>query len=412
LAYDILKRIPSGQTTEMEKMVGLPAQLVDEFYSKKGLTGDDGKPTMNEADMEQFMGGVKQLGALLAMPKTATRNEWDAARTRYSETFKDFSDATMQAVDTYYTEKSVSAEQGASYLAAHPEVAQYLTFREQAIAQDPLLFRYYGSLNFLDQYYQRIMASHALETWPGIDKVAFAYDQVKANGGDTKAFLVDHPELKDYWNYIDAERKKIKQDEAEIGPKIPPVDAVWRTDLAQMGVIAKEAYQNRIAANPTAAPIDAMALPYIGTPDTTATSGTFNITAFLNQEAEKRWPGMAKTYAAYTALTNTKLQSAFLVQHPEVSEYKKWFTGQKKAYDASVKVQKAAVPEMPQWSQWKSIFDPSVSRLLEEYFATGTMSSALRKNLERTLASAGISDVEGWLTQMGQSFNSASGTGS
>jgi hypothetical protein len=406
LVYDILKRIPPGQTTEFADMVGLSNELIDYFYSQKGLTNQDGRPNMNDADMQQFMGGIKQLGAILAMPPTATRNEWNAAKLQYSKAFSMFDETTMQNVDMYFTIRSKDSNFGEQYLAQHPEVQQYFAYRDQTIMKDALLFRYYGGINFLDSFYQRDMAAHALETWPDIDKIAFAYDQVKANGGDTKGFLKDYPQLSEYWKYVSVERSKIKGQLNELSSKIPEVPAFWRSDNGQMGVIAKQAMENRTQSNP-AVPIDSMALPYIGEGEkVSATGAGFDLSTFLSGEAEKLWPGMKESYSAYKTLLakNAKLASAYLLEHPDVSEYIAWDKKLRNAYNRSIKAQKTATPVEATWNDWAGVFNDSTRRLLENYFATGKLSASVRSSLTRTLAKAGIYDVDGWLSQMSKSM--------
>lgn len=405
LVYDILNRIPPGQTSEYAKLFDIDPDLIDRFYSMKGLTDDDGKPTMTEIETQRFMAGIRDLGSIMAMPPTAVRNEWNAARRHYGEVFSRFSDEVMRNVDTWYIVRDKDAELGRQYLAQHPEVSEYLSFREQAITQDAILFRYYGGIDFLEKYYKRIMASTAAEKWPEIERIAMAYDQVRSNGGDTKGFLVAHPELREYWNFLDAERGKIKKQLAALSSKIPESpQAFWREDAKNLSAIAKGVYEDRLSMIPdNEKAIDSLALPFIGTGEETTPEFSFN--QFLSSEAEKRWPGITKTFEEYkrTAAKNPGLASAFLTQHPEVAEYMKWEKEMRKRYNAALKGQAAATQAPVTWGAWKSVFSSSMQRLIEEYFTTGTLSPSARKNLERTLAAAGIYDVDAWLAQMASS---------
>ncbi len=408
LAYDVLSRIPPGQLSDMARLVDIDPALVDAFYSKKGLVGDDGKLSMGTADMERFMLGIKDLGAILAMPPSTTRYEWDMARRRYSELLGNVSDEIMNSVDTYYTINKGDLAKGREYMASHPEVGQYLAFREKTIMEDATLFRFYGGYNFVEQYYKGLMSTEAVEKWPEIERLLGAYDDVKAAGGDTKGFLGLHPEIQEYWDFLSAEREEIKKAMAALSGKITESTPIWRSDMNDLSLKAKQAYETRIKdAGTDKAAVDALALPFIGsgeqnTPD-------FNLTNFLNTEAEKRWPGITESTNAYKAAAakSPGLASAYLVEHPEVAEYIKWEKEMRKRYNASLGGKNSgggAELRVMTWADWAGVFSTPTRRLLEDYFRTGTMPDNLRASITRTLNAAGITDVDSWLQQMAASI--------
>lgn len=405
LIYDILNRIPPGQTTEYAKAMGIDPELIDRFYSKKGLTDDNGQPTMTAIEMGRFRDSIRDLGSILAMPDTATRNEWRAAKQHYSEVFKQFSKEVMQNVDMWYLTRGKDADLGRQYLKEHPEVQQYLEARDQIISNDALLFRYYGGISFVESYYQRIMASHAEEQWPDIEKIAMAYSQVQKNGGDTKGFLKAHPQLREYWNYVDQEREKINLVLEGLTQRIPESpQASWRKDVRDLSAKATAVYESRMSMVPEQnKAIDSMALPYMPQ-EGEVTYANFDFTGFIKAEAEKRWPGITALDSQYDNMDKA-MQQATLYQRPELAEYQKWEKEMRRRYNAAKKSQPVTTPEVPMtWDVWRPVFDPSVQRLVESYFTTGKLSESVLKNLERTLSQAGITDVYAWLDQMRDSY--------
>jgi hypothetical protein len=404
LAYDVLRRIPPGQTSDFARLVDIDGELLDLFYERKGFVDDKGALTMTQADLDRFMAGIRDLGAVLAMPKTAIREEWDAARRQYSKIFSIFGDDVMRKVDEYYTINSEDMDLGRQYMNANPEVRQYMEFREKAIMEDALLFRYYGGIDFVEKYYKRIMAAEAEKKWPGIERLLLAYGQVKDNGGNTTGFIKEHPELKEYWDFIDEERGKINNALSGLSGKIPEVLPVWRKDITALSVRAKEIYENRNAMiSKPQKEIDSLALPFIGEYKEATSSG---LTAFLDREAEKMWPGITELYNQYKeyAASSPAMASAMLLEHPELKEYKNWMEKKKKAYNAAMKMQGTQQsPVAATWADWSGVFSDSTRRLLEDYFRDGIMSDALRSNITRILAAAGVNDVDAWLAQMAAS---------
>ncbi|KKL74452.1 hypothetical protein LCGC14_2064740, partial [marine sediment metagenome] len=80
LAWNVIDRIPPGQSRDFAKLANIPETALDDFFNSKGdLEG------MSEADRMQFMGGIIRLSALLDIPDRATRGEWDLVSSLQSE---------------------------------------------------------------------------------------------------------------------------------------------------------------------------------------------------------------------------------------------------------------------------------------------------------------------------------------
>ncbi len=401
LCWEVLRRIPPGQSGKYAKAFGIDEKVIDRFY-EVGLAG------MNEDEAMYLMSNIRIMGSVMAMPETAIRKEWNAAHTKYSAIFSTVPDSVVRSVDAYYTALNISQDEGLKYINSHPEVAEYLDWRAQVISNDPLLMKYYGGIKFLEGYYDRIISTAASARWPGIDELVLAYQDVKKNGGDTKGFITQYPQLREYWDFVDAQRARMKNFLASISSKIPESPSgFWRTDINAASEKAQEAFRNMQEQQSSAdIAVNSLAVPFIGSGD--QNTPDFNLTEFLNTEAEKRWPGITESMNAYKAAAakSPGLASAYLVEHPEVAEYIKWDKEMRKRYNASVAGKKSgsgAELRVMTWADWAGVFSTPTRRLLEDYFRTGTMPDNLRASITRTLSAAGITDVDSWLQQMAAS---------
>ena len=84
-AWNVLNRIPPGQTKQFAEYSGLDYRLLQEFYDNKG---DLSK--MPESDRNRFMQGMLDASVVLSIPDTATKHEWERAQGQYKEGCTDF----------------------------------------------------------------------------------------------------------------------------------------------------------------------------------------------------------------------------------------------------------------------------------------------------------------------------------
>ena len=225
-AYAVLSRVKPGKTDNLSAELGLPYDMINKFYESKGDFSD-----WPEGDRKRFMGVIADLGASLALPNDATRKEWLAASTRYSE-MRDqakeiFGDDIWTKVDAAYAQKGAginSNVQFEKYLENNPDVEQAMEWRTRYILQDPVLSAYYGGLDKLRSYYMgQMYDSIEKELGEDIWDKWTTYWSLRNTGQDdrAKAFFNDHPELEEYGDLKEEGLKQIQEQIVKYGNDLP-----------------------------------------------------------------------------------------------------------------------------------------------------------------------------------------------
>lgn len=220
-AYNVLSRIPPGDSTSLLRGMGLADDLVQKFYDSKGDFSD-----WTPQDKERFMGAMLDLGATFALPDQATREEWNDAKDTYKEAQKQISEelglpyegnsrGVWDVINTYYDLKDENAEAAEVFKAAHPEIDEAFGLLNEAKLSDPVLAQYYATLDTVESYYSGKIRAQLFEQY-GKDillKQSEYYEKAYEGKSAQKAFLNQHPELRAYW-------KKKKELEAGMNEKI------------------------------------------------------------------------------------------------------------------------------------------------------------------------------------------------
>ncbi|MCP4143061.1 MAG: hypothetical protein GY755_22685 [Chloroflexi bacterium] len=195
-SYNVLNRIPPGLSSDFLSAAGLTEGTVQDFYDSKG----DFQGWNNE-EKERFMSAIVDLGAMLEMPNTATRNEWVDVRTRYSALKSDIStrlgEEIWDKVDYYY---DLDRTKRKEFLVNNPDVEDALNAQSSGVAEDALLLDYYGSISSLERYHKsKISEALGIEFGEDIKEKWDMYYALRLV--DTKKasqFKKEHPEMKAY----------------------------------------------------------------------------------------------------------------------------------------------------------------------------------------------------------------------
>ena len=198
-AYGILARIPPGQSDDLLKMVGINQDTVDKFYAAKGDMTQMTKP-----ERELFMAAVMNMGALLKIPDNATSVDWNRAKTAYSQVYTDaekmYGSDIWTKVDTYYGYLDQNYQLANDYLDAHPEVQEVFQYKQQAIAANPDVYKYYGSIDTIQRYYDTLLRQELVAQFG--EEIYAQFDEYGEIGlTDPKAaarYYKAHPALKQY----------------------------------------------------------------------------------------------------------------------------------------------------------------------------------------------------------------------
>lgn len=236
LAYNVLGRIPPGQSGDITELVGIDKGLMEQFYANKGDMS-----SFNPTDRDRFMAGIVDAGALFKLPEYATRQEWDAARSTYQQMQAQgeamFGADIWDRVDRYYAAKGSDQESrdlADSILKNEPMIEAALDWKSRAIEQTPLLMQYYGGIEFLEQAWKGRMYQQAGEVFgenifdlqtlyfeakdheaalveqyvamklqdPATAKDFYA-NYLKKGMSPTDMFLTAYPQVDNYWDWKD-----------------------------------------------------------------------------------------------------------------------------------------------------------------------------------------------------------------
>jgi hypothetical protein len=237
-AYNVLSRIPPGQSYDILKAAGLKEGDIEKFYSSKGFT-DEGV-SYTDSEKQKFMAAVLDMSAVFAMPEGATRQEWDVVKMQYKDMqdqiTKTFGAEINNTISHYYDLLDTNRDEADMFAEDHPEVQAALSAKQMMIMQNPMLYSYYGGLNTIDSYYDgQIRATLAKEFGKDIaDKQSAYYDLLSS--GERKTYLRQHPELNAYWDRKKELYKDFNQTVVSVAAKLPSgaPSSVLRSDFVPL----------------------------------------------------------------------------------------------------------------------------------------------------------------------------------
>jgi hypothetical protein len=223
-AWNVLNRIPPGQSGDLLRLAGIDQGISDKFYANGGDLS-----FMSETERDTFKAAMVNIGAMLAVPDYATRQEWSKAKTAYSnmnnELVKAFGYDIQDKIQNYFEQ---DPEKRDAYLSIHPEVQQALQYQDAAKLTDPNLRKYYGGIEVIRRYAWAQMYNKLTEKYgPDILKEADTYTTLKdlLLDKDAKAYIKAHPELGKYYG-----------DKAKMTPDVLQNIAKWGAMIPEQGI--------------------------------------------------------------------------------------------------------------------------------------------------------------------------------
>jgi hypothetical protein len=198
-AYNVLGRIPPAMKGDAYKSVGITYEQTQEFYEAKGIPED-----WTAGQIEEFMGGMVKLGAVLAMPDDATKVEWRTVQKKDQEMYEFLEDKygeVMKDMEAMYWDEVTENgwEAGQEFVAANPVLQEYMNEKTQIRMNDPLTAKYYASYDKARSLLWSRRQMELQEKFPGIQGLI---DKYEINLGDKKAgkaFLEENPIVEEYW---------------------------------------------------------------------------------------------------------------------------------------------------------------------------------------------------------------------
>jgi len=145
--YDVLSRLPPGQSTDIMAEAGVPKELLDRFYEAKGFSTKDGTPTLKESERMRLVAAALDLSTRYNIPTTAMTLQWEEVKERLSDMYEtaDRKFAGAQQLETrYYELREQDPEAAKTFLDTNPDLRTYWEWKADYRRSDPLLQFFYG----------------------------------------------------------------------------------------------------------------------------------------------------------------------------------------------------------------------------------------------------------------------------
>jgi hypothetical protein len=366
------------------------------------------------------MGAVESLGAILEIPPTALRHEWDDARNQYAMFNDQFPQSVKDLYEVYLQKMGVDVRDAKAMLKATPELQQYLAAKEEAIYASPVLSEYYGGIDFLEGSWRRRMYADAEQLFgAGIFDTQWGFYELDKRGGDTETYLAVHPELQEYWIWLPRAKANLGAQLAAIAPLIPETpQAIVRPDAIADSVASADVMQAMYEQQNSTpmSQLEALIEPYMVSAEDM--NRTISTQAWVNIEGEKRWPGVVALNQEFESLsrTNPLAAQSFLGIEPTLQAFRQFerevrdninrTTGGKELRNPT------AVAKEMSWQDWEQALNPDgtkpyVPALTVDYFRGRDLSPDLVKYLKGLWRSMGspMGSFTGWLAAMKESWD-------
>jgi hypothetical protein len=204
-AYNVLGRLPPGEMSDVFKAIGISQKDVSKFYDTKGFTSTS--VTFTKTEKDRFMAAIVDMGAMLKIPDSAIRSEWNDARNEYSQAYKGvqakLGNDIWDKVSHWYDLKDDNPDAADAFKTQHPEIMQALQMKSEAVISSPLLSAYYGGIDTIEAYISGKVRQQLADKYG-----SEIYDTQTGyfNATSPRAYLAAHPELKAFW----ADKKKLE----------------------------------------------------------------------------------------------------------------------------------------------------------------------------------------------------------
>ncbi len=238
-AWSVFNRLPPNSSRYFQALgfsteeVNVMSALMDKFYDK-----NVGLEKMNPLEREQFMNAMYQLGAVLALPDDATAKEWENARlsrnAMYATLNQKYPDVqTLE--DAYFETLNTQGRDAANmFLEGHAMLENYWREKDQMVAADPTLSKYYASM----EQYERVLwadwRNDMEKKYPGVTGMFDEYYSLKESDPEgAKKFFKEHPQMKAYYAERDVFTLSLRDQLGQFGDKIMALEphfAEMRTD--------------------------------------------------------------------------------------------------------------------------------------------------------------------------------------
>jgi hypothetical protein len=194
--YNVMSRVPPGQSGQVYEAVGLDYEDVQKFYDSKG----EYLETMPEPDRLKFMAGIYEISTVAAFPEAGTQAEWTEVKARYGnmrdELEERYGEGTFAARDYFFELLREDKDKAYSFLDANPDVGFLMSDETQWKMNDPLMTKYYASYDNARAMLNSEMYDRLEAQFPNGRRMNDEFWAAKSAGKKVKA----SEELKAYWD--------------------------------------------------------------------------------------------------------------------------------------------------------------------------------------------------------------------
>jgi hypothetical protein len=190
-ARNVLARIPPGnQRDAIFAEAGITQDMVSRFY-------DTDFGGWAPQDIDQFMGGMINLGQTYGIPGALTQETWKDASAKSKAMW-----AEIDRIDSqfrpdqsgYYAIPADDYDAKERYRKQHPQWMEAADYKMQTVMNDPVLYAYYGSENMLRSALESEVYDEADRRWPGARDAIANYYNIKDAGGKPPKWTPDMEE--------------------------------------------------------------------------------------------------------------------------------------------------------------------------------------------------------------------------
>ena len=407
LAWNVLHRIPPGQSKIFSELVGLDQETVDGWYASKGELID-----MTEADRLQFMGGIMEIAAILDLPPRPTAREWEDAKGEFRKMRTrgeaEFGEDIWERVDIFWAKYDPEDRTAADkYLRDNPEVKDAMDWEQLMKQANPILAAYYTSEDRIRSFYKREMydvakdlfGEHVFDNWD-------VYDKLRKEGEYKAAaqYKKDHPEMKGYLQFRDDQLTIIERKVDNLLRLVPKIKPPVYRDSSPFDADAETPVETDESW------IEAQVQAYALGQETTRKS--VDLVEIIRKDADELWPNTRKAADRYYAVAQDDPSKAadLLLNSPALQARLEWESDKLATYELAVqgKLVEASSPNVPAvpgadpgsgvrqmtWVEWGALLGSSTTRLIEDSIRRGGMNSALADELEFQADRLGMSPGE------------------
>ncbi len=231
-AYNVLGRLPPGDSFKILSEIGLDEATISKFYDSKGDFSE-----WTPQDRDRFMSEMLDIGATFALPEGATRTEWNGAKQGYAEirdaVAAEFGADVWDKMTTYYDLQDTNNDAATQFKADHPEINGALQLKRELVIDRPDVYKYYGSLDTIEAYYDGKTRSFLADKYGAdiTEKQQMYFNLKDESPAAARQFLNQTPELKKYWKEKSELEKPLNRAMVDFAAGLPQGDpAQLRTD--------------------------------------------------------------------------------------------------------------------------------------------------------------------------------------